>query len=66
MTFDMDPQNKYTGICGREFVGYQIFIAYGQAFSLFLMVSTTVIGFLNPGESSTTTKNPASNVEMGA
>lgn len=61
----MDPSNVYTGICGREFIGYQIFIAYGQAFALFVMVATTVVGYLNPGGPSTeTTKNPA--VEMGA
>ena len=60
----MDPENKYTGICGREFIGYLIFIAYGQAFALFLMVTTTVVGYLNPGGPSETTKNPA--VEMAA
>jgi hypothetical protein len=65
ITWNMDPNNIYTGICGREFIGYQIFIAYGQAFALFLMVTTTVVGYLNPGEASSTTKNPAG-VEMGA
>jgi len=64
MQWNMDPENIYTGICGREFIGYLIFIAYGQAFALFLMVTTTVVGYLNPGGPSETTKNPA--VEMGA
>jgi len=64
VSWDMDPENIYTGICGREFIGYLIFIAYGQAFALFLMVTTTVVGYLNPGGPSETTKNPA--VEMGA
>jgi hypothetical protein len=65
ITWNMDPNNIYTGICGREFIGYQIFIAYGQAFALFLMVTTTVVGYLNPGEASSTTKNPAG-LEMAA
>lgn len=64
VSWDMDPNNVYTGICGREFIGYQIFIAYGQAIALFLMVTTTVVGYLNPGGPSETTKNPA--VEMAA
>ena len=66
MEWNMDPTNKYTGICGREFIGYQIFIAYGQAFALFLMVTTTVVDYLNPGTGSKSTANPAANVEMGA
>jgi len=63
-----DAVNQYSGICAPGFIGYQIFIAYGQAFALFLMVTTTVVGYLNPGEASAAgTKNPAATgVEMGA
>jgi len=63
-----DAVNQYSGICAPGFIGYQIFIAYGQAFALFLMVTTTVVSYLNPGEASATgTKNPAAaGVEMGA
>jgi hypothetical protein len=65
MTWDMYSSKKNHGICGDEFIGYQIFIAYGQAFALFLMTTFTVVGYLNPGEASSTTKNPAG-VEMAA
>ena len=65
MTWDMDPMKPNHGICGDEFIGYQVFIAYGQAFALFLMTTFTVVGYLNPGEASSTTKNPAG-VEMAA
>mmetsp|Transcript_94655 Transcript_94655/g.229916 ORF Transcript_94655/g.229916 Transcript_94655/m.229916 type:complete len:377 (-) Transcript_94655:301-1431(-) len=71
LDYTQDPNdmvNQYSGICAPGFIGYQVFIAYGQAFALFLMVTTTVVGYLNPGEASATgTKNPAAaGVEMGA
>merc|ERR1712100_989503 len=64
ITWDMDSSDKWTGLCSRGFIGYQIFVAYGQAFALFLTTTFTVVGYLNPAKSETEAKNPA--VEMGA
>ena len=61
-----NPSDLYTGLCAHGFLGYQVFMAYLQAISMFLMSITTVVSYLNPGNKSSEPETANPTVEMGA
>jgi len=61
-----NPSDLYTGLCAHAFLGYQVFMAYLQAISMFLMSITTVVSYLNPGNKSSEPETANPTVEMGA
>jgi len=66
LLWNEDPSDLYTGLCAHAFLGYQVFMAYLQAISMFLMSITTVVSYLNPGNKSSEPETANPTVEMGA
>jgi hypothetical protein len=42
------PSRLYNGLCGREFIGFQVFMAYINAFAVFAMIAHTTHVYLAP------------------
>jgi len=42
------PSRIYSGLCSREFIGFQVFMAYINAFAVFAMVAHTTHVYLAP------------------